>query len=952
MEPTDFSRAQFARNKLPWILCGLALLLYLSTLHRWVTVGSLSTIALITGWDWWTIDLSGPLYLLVTLPLRLLPETWEPLGLNALAAVCAASTLALLTRSIALLPQDRTREQRQRERSESGLVNRGFLWIPPVLGTLVLGLQSTFWEHATVATGEMFNLLVFAYVIRCLLEYRLDQRESWMNQVALVYGLGMANNWAMIGFFPLFLIALIWLRGKRFFETRFLLRMVGFGGAGLSLILLLPLLEAIASEDYNFWQLLMLHLTNIKNTLGAFPKWITLLCAMVSIVPLALAGIRWPSMGSDVSAIGAMLTHFLFRIVHLVFLVACLWIMFDPPFSPRAFAQNLVGRGGGGIPLLTFYYLAALAVGYFSGYFLVIYGIVPEKHRGRGTPPLTKAVARIIPHAAWILALILGIALVQKNYSAIQQTQSQALSHFARLVAKDLPESGAVVLSDDPNPLLLLQGWFALQGRENPHMLIDNRYIQRPYFHHRLEKHYPELWTAPEKLTDLNAFAIAQRVLSLREKRPVYYLQPSSGYYLETSYLEPHNLVYRLVELPSGTIDHPDFPPALIQENQEFWNQLAPQIQAKPMASSLSGAKKTILDYYYSRGLNFWGVMLQRNKQLVEAGERFQQAFEINSDNVAAEINLLVNQNLQNGEPANAKIPKDIEAKFGKYRSWEGVLDANGPFDEPDFCFQLGRVFTQGLLFRQAAEQFKRSAELDPFNIEVRLWLGGIYSQIQMHTNVLEVTSSLRQDIGFNNLAQTNQVELLRLEAWANFRTGETNHALSILTDATNTIPNEPRLLKTLGEIYLAANNHTNAMHAFDHFLRLSPEDPAILLNQGGLLITLEHFDRAIATLNKLLEEYPNHYAGLRNRALAYLRSQQYQKAIEDYQSMLEITKEDHVPYYGLAEVAMAQNNTNEAIEYYQKYLEYAPPDTEEAEEVQNRLDELQGASSAQNSNP
>jgi len=48
----------------------------------------------------------------------------------------------------------------------------------------------------------MLDLLLFAYVIRNLLEFRLDGRESWLLKASLVYGAGMTNNWAMIGFFP------------------------------------------------------------------------------------------------------------------------------------------------------------------------------------------------------------------------------------------------------------------------------------------------------------------------------------------------------------------------------------------------------------------------------------------------------------------------------------------------------------------------------------------------------------------------------------------------------------------------------------------------------------------------------------------------------------------------------------------------------------------------------
>jgi len=64
----------------------------------------------------------------------------------------------------------------------------------------------------------MFDLLVFAYAIRCVLEYRITDRESWLLRASLAFGLGMTNNWAMIGFFPAFLVALVWIKGLSFFQ--------------------------------------------------------------------------------------------------------------------------------------------------------------------------------------------------------------------------------------------------------------------------------------------------------------------------------------------------------------------------------------------------------------------------------------------------------------------------------------------------------------------------------------------------------------------------------------------------------------------------------------------------------------------------------------------------------------------------------------------------------------
>ena len=121
-------------------------------------LASLPAVSHVGGWH----DLpqtKQPLLYLVTLPLKLLPASALPFAMNGLAAVFGALTLALLVRSVALLPHDRTKEQRQREQSEHSLLSIGLNWMPPLFGALVCGFQLSFWQHSTSGTGEILNLL-------------------------------------------------------------------------------------------------------------------------------------------------------------------------------------------------------------------------------------------------------------------------------------------------------------------------------------------------------------------------------------------------------------------------------------------------------------------------------------------------------------------------------------------------------------------------------------------------------------------------------------------------------------------------------------------------------------------------------------------------------------------------------------------------------------------------
>lgn len=971
MQTNENRSPDLVETVLPWIVAGAAFVVYLATLNHWVTVASLPLVAKVTRWDWWSPTLQTPLFYLVTYPFRWLPTAWQPVGLNVLSALCAAGTLGLLARSVALLPHDRTRDQRQRERSEFSLLSIPGAWLPPVLAVLVCGLQLTFWENATAATGESLNLLLFAYVIRCLLEYRLDNQDSWLYRLAFVYGLAVTNNSTMIAFFPVLLFVLIWIQGLRFFRLSVLARMLGLGVLGLLLYLYLPLTEmANHGGNLTFWELLKAELGLQKQMLSAVPKYVILLTALTSLLPALVIGIRWPSSFGDTSIIGAMMTNLMFRVVHVLFLVVCLWVMFDPPFSPRAL--------GMGYPFLFSYYLSALGVGYFSGYFLLVFGREPER-RHHHVSEASQLLNRVLAALVWVALVAAPAYLVYRNWANLQTNNGTYLKRLATDMVRDLPAKGAVVMSDETLDLLLVEAMLDRNGGKNNHLLVDTRSMPYHAYQRLLVARDPQRWpdfltgrTIPEPIDSLTLLLCMLKVATNNE---IYYLHAPFGYYAEGLSAQPRGVIYRMKPYPVGVVTNAPPSPGDVADNQAFWlrvkNDFDQLSQAPPKARDVTMTDAEFARRFYSRSADYWGVELQRSGHLAEAGESFAIALQLNPNNLVAKVNQQYNQNLRQGQTRPVELSPDLETEVrDKYRTWQSRLSENGPFDEPKYCAQMGENFALAKppLIRQASQQFIRVKTLNPGNLDAQIWLANLYLKWPLPEDTLAVVQAMVSQQDRYPLGLPYQIETVRLKAWAYVAQTNLDEAINLLRDAEKKNPAVANYYQTEFEIFLrssqvtnaalAGSRLTNALQALEQQLRLDPENVAALCNKGALCLKLKRFDEAIASLSRALQADPKNLVARMDRAMAYLQVGQWEPAKNDYEELRKLLPPNKLykAHYGLGEVAFQHKDMRTAIAEYERYLEGVPrdsagnildsSDTELAGLVAQRVKQLKASSS------
>ena len=1003
--PGDESMSGFVQRKLPWIVGAGALIVFLLTINQWVSLRSLGYVARVVGWEM-ELPLQWPLFFTITYPFRFLPASVQPVALNLFSVLCATLTVVLLARSVALLPHDRTHDQRIRERSEFSLLTIPLAWVPVVLACGALAFQLTFWENATSLTNEMLDLLCFAYVIRCLLEFRITQDDRWLAKMAFVYGLAVTNSWAMIGFFPLFLGAVIWIKGVRFFDPGFLVRTLVCGLAGLLLYLVLPAVWMIkGGGDHSFWDVLKTNLLTQKLYLidQKFYRNRALLLGLTSVLPVILMGIRWRTHEGDTNAAAGMLTNAAFRIIHLFFLAACLWIVFDPAYSPRALGMNL--------SYLTFYFLGALVIGYYSGYALLVFTEAPR--RGRTSPgALGKLLNPIVRFAILAAAVLVPLGLIYKNYPRVRAENGAVLKTFAARLVASLPPAPAYLLSDDPYALALVQAHLGATRKGDDYVFVSTGSLEQPAYHGKLRQRYGERWPdlIPDEEEDANAKVsqpeIQAAVHSLARSNVVVYLHPSFGYFFEAVYPRPNGESYRLQPFSPEQYFAPPLSAEQIAANEAYWRNSADYITRIESLQERESLDAGWIARYYSRALNTWGVEMQRAGKVKEAASFLADALKLNSNNIPARVNHEFNQAFQSGSNVARVTGKTLEERFGPYRTWDRILADNGPFEHPDFCEPFGMNLLGQGQYRQAALQFSRVLHYQPTNFVSRIgfaksliggnWLDEAMAQL----DALEKSGAL---------SEAEKVDVAVTRATAYFGKQEYGKAEETLKTAQRAMPSQTALGESMFEFYRQTGNLTNALAVIDSQLARTPTNVVIHLQKAELLLSATDFkgahetldrvltlapknvpahlfhafayiqegehDKALTVLERLLRENsdhpqallykgiahfqkeeleparkafdailsqePDHQLALRNRAVLHLRAKRWSEAKEDYQRLRKLSPRSHSVMYGLAEVAAEEGKNADAIRYYEAYLKYAPEDGgSELEEEKKRVRE------------
>ena len=188
---------------------------------------------------------------------------------------------------------------------------------------------------------------------------------------------------------------------------------------------------------------------------------------------------------------------------------------------------------------------------------------------------------------------------------------------------------------------------------------------------------------------------------------------------------------------------------------------------------------------------------MQRQGRWSEARLRFEQALQLNTNNLSARISLACNTNLQSGFRLGLAGVDKVADQLGSFQHLSFILNSCGPFDEPIFCYLLGYAFQKNGMLLQAAEQFERTRTLAPGALAPEFALAEIYTRLQFADRARPLINHLRDET--KNLPANSALDLEMALLEANSWLSQTNtaNASDVLQSVLQQHPDDAQIANT-----------------------------------------------------------------------------------------------------------------------------------------------------------
>jgi tetratricopeptide (TPR) repeat protein len=143
--------------------------------------------------------------------------------------------------------------------------------------------------------------------------------------------------------------------------------------------------------------------------------------------------------------------------------------------------------------------------------------------------------------------------------------------------------------------------------------------------------------------------------------------------------------------------------------------------------------------------------------------------------------------------------------------------------------------------------------------------------------------------------------------------------------DAEAKAPGKPRTHFNLGQAYQQAGRWPEAIHEYDHALRLKPDIHAAYANIAAIYLDQNRFDRAEEMLLKVTSLAPDFTEGFINLGVLYIRRQEPDRALPPLNRALAINPEAFAAHFNKAEALTQKGDFRAALESYKEAVHIRP---------------------------
>ncbi len=274
----------------------------------------------------------------------------------------------------------------------------------------------------------------------------------------------------------------------------------------------------------------------------------------------------------------------------------------------------------------------------------------------------------------------------------------------------------------------------------------------------------------------------------------------------------------------------------------------------------------------------------------------------------------------------------------------------------PEEIMHVGKILFAAGAYEDALPFYKKAAELQPAEAEIRSGIGEIYialEQKDMAREAFEEAVKLDPDriktwLILAQLAESDEnwedalgyymkslglaqhpAPILQNVLRISGRIGDFSRALELSRELVEKFPDDGPLWGMLGILYYQVGSLEEANDAIGMAIEKGADSFQLYLTLGRSLMELDKSDEAIENLNRAVALKPDEYLGWLNLSLAYFSLRKYDEALEDLDKVEALAPQNVQALYLRGLILGRQERFADAIEPLEKALTSSPENTD-----------------------